>query len=115
MIAELCLFVTFQLSQGHRVVILQVMERIIKENLDSVDPSLSVDLIKQASEELTQSKVQTLGLLFLPYSGFSPTTVLSFVIPQIILEYSIRHQSKKYINKFLSSRSERNAGGVLPI
>ncbi|XP_064611998.1 maestro heat-like repeat-containing protein family member 1 [Liolophura sinensis] len=45
-----------KLSQGHRVVILQVMERIIKENLDSVDPSLSVDLIKQASEELTQSK-----------------------------------------------------------
>ncbi|KAL3859489.1 hypothetical protein ACJMK2_009708 [Sinanodonta woodiana] len=45
-----------KLAQGHRVVILQCVERIVKETLDVIDLGLAVDLIKQASSELTQSK-----------------------------------------------------------
>ncbi|XP_012944683.1 maestro heat-like repeat-containing protein family member 1 isoform X2 [Aplysia californica] len=45
-----------KLSLDHRVVILNTVERILKETLDSVDLSLAVDLIKQASSELTLSK-----------------------------------------------------------
>ena len=37
--------------------ILNSMERIIKEILDNLDPGLATDLIQQAAKELTQSKV----------------------------------------------------------
>ena len=47
----------FQLQTGHRVVLLQCMERIIKETLDELDSPLAVDVIKQAAMELTISKV----------------------------------------------------------
>ena len=39
------------------MVILQSMERIINERLDVIDKELAEDMVKQASEELTQSKV----------------------------------------------------------
>jgi hypothetical protein len=46
-----------QLSTGHRVVLLSAMERIIRQNMDEIDQELAVDIIKQSSTELTQSKV----------------------------------------------------------
>ncbi|KAJ8303306.1 hypothetical protein KUTeg_019702 [Tegillarca granosa] len=45
-----------KLTQGHRVVLLQCMERIIKEKLEEIDSSLAADIIQQASLELTMSK-----------------------------------------------------------
>lgn len=45
-----------RLAQGHRVVILQCMEKIIKEKLDEIDKDLAASIIKQAAHELTQSK-----------------------------------------------------------
>ncbi|XP_052059790.1 maestro heat-like repeat-containing protein family member 1 isoform X2 [Mytilus californianus] len=45
-----------KLQTGHRVVLLQCMERIIKETLSELDPPLAVDVIKQAAMELTVSK-----------------------------------------------------------
>ena len=48
---------SFQLAQGHRVVILQSMEKIIKEKLDQIEKGLAESIIKQAAHELTQSKV----------------------------------------------------------
>lgn len=37
--------------------ILNCIERIVKETLDRIDSRLAVDLIQQASQELTQTKV----------------------------------------------------------
>ena len=51
------MFCFIQLAQGHRIVILQCMEKIIKEKLDDIDKSLAESIIKQATHELTQSKV----------------------------------------------------------
>ncbi|XP_025115241.1 maestro heat-like repeat-containing protein family member 1 isoform X3 [Pomacea canaliculata] len=45
-----------KLSQDHRIVILNCIERIVKETLDRIDSRLAVDLIQQASQELTQTK-----------------------------------------------------------
>ncbi|CAL1544099.1 unnamed protein product [Lymnaea stagnalis] len=45
-----------KLSLEHRVIILNTIEKIVKETLDSVDLILATNLIKQASSELTQSK-----------------------------------------------------------
>ncbi|CAG2234423.1 unnamed protein product [Mytilus edulis] len=45
-----------KLQTGHRVVLLQCMERIIKETLSELEPPLAVDVIKQAAMELTVSK-----------------------------------------------------------
>ncbi|XP_059158762.1 maestro heat-like repeat-containing protein family member 1 isoform X2 [Physella acuta] len=45
-----------KLSLEHRIIILNTVERIVKETLDSVDLNLASNLIKQASSELTQSK-----------------------------------------------------------
>ncbi|XP_071092263.1 maestro heat-like repeat-containing protein family member 1 [Haliotis cracherodii] len=45
-----------KLSTDHRIVILNALERILKEVLDNIDVSLAVDLIHQAADELTQSK-----------------------------------------------------------
>ena len=39
------------------MVILQCMEKIIKEKLDSIDKGLAESIVKQAAHELTQSKV----------------------------------------------------------
>ncbi|XP_052229832.1 maestro heat-like repeat-containing protein family member 1 isoform X3 [Dreissena polymorpha] len=43
-----------KLAQGHRVVILQTMEKIIHEKLEVLDKDLAISLVKQASKELTQ-------------------------------------------------------------
>ncbi|XP_064639982.1 maestro heat-like repeat-containing protein family member 1 isoform X2 [Lineus longissimus] len=45
-----------KLPQGHRVCILSAMERIIKESIDNISEPLAIDIIKQASDELTKSK-----------------------------------------------------------
>ncbi|XP_041376876.1 maestro heat-like repeat-containing protein family member 1 [Gigantopelta aegis] len=45
-----------KLSTDHRVVILNSVERIVKEVLDTLDPGLATELIQQAAKELTQSK-----------------------------------------------------------
>ncbi|ESO87809.1 hypothetical protein LOTGIDRAFT_234834 [Lottia gigantea] len=45
-----------KLSLDHRVVILNAIERIVKETLDSLDAAIANDLIHQASQELTQTK-----------------------------------------------------------
>ena len=46
-----------QLTTGHRVVILTCIERILKETLDQLEKDLAETVIKQASFELTSSKV----------------------------------------------------------
>ena len=46
-----------QLQTGHRVVLLQCMERIIRETINDLDAPLAVDVIKQCAMELTNSKV----------------------------------------------------------
>lgn len=48
---------TLQLTSGHRTVILSAMEKIIKQKMDEIDRELTLDTIKQASAELTMSKV----------------------------------------------------------
>ncbi|XP_074645058.1 maestro heat-like repeat-containing protein family member 1 [Tubulanus polymorphus] len=45
-----------KLGQGHRVIILSTMEKIIKETLDEIKESLALDIITLASDELTKSK-----------------------------------------------------------
>ncbi|BFZ13379.1 hypothetical protein BsWGS_16418 [Bradybaena similaris] len=45
-----------KLASEHRVIILNIIERIVRETLDSIDLQLATNLIKQASSELTQSK-----------------------------------------------------------
>ncbi|XP_069113199.1 maestro heat-like repeat-containing protein family member 1 isoform X7 [Argopecten irradians] len=45
-----------KLVKEHRVVLLQCMERIIKEKLEDIDTGLAVDVVKQAALELTLSK-----------------------------------------------------------
>ncbi|XP_076448959.1 maestro heat-like repeat-containing protein family member 1 isoform X1 [Babylonia areolata] len=45
-----------KLSLDHRIVILNCIERIVKETLDALDARMAVDLIQLASQELTQSK-----------------------------------------------------------
>ena len=49
----------FQLIQGHRIVLLDMMKRIIKDSDDALDIDLSKELIQLASSELTKSKVST--------------------------------------------------------
>ena len=46
-----------QLTSGHRTVILSAMEKIIKQKIDEIDNELTLDTIRQASAELTASKV----------------------------------------------------------
>jgi len=46
-----------QLTSGHRTVILSAMEKIVKQKIDEVDNELVLDTIRQASAELTVSKV----------------------------------------------------------
>ncbi len=46
-----------QLTVGHRIVILTGVERILKGTLDQVDITLAESIIKQASFEMTSSKV----------------------------------------------------------
>jgi len=46
-----------QLTSGHRAVILSAMEKVIKQKMDEVDRELTLDTIRQASAELTMSKV----------------------------------------------------------
>lgn len=46
-----------QLVQEHRVILLQCMEKIVKETLDQVDTGLATDLIKLGAMEMTMSKV----------------------------------------------------------
>ncbi|KAK7115260.1 maestro heat-like repeat-containing protein family member 1 isoform X1 [Littorina saxatilis] len=45
-----------KLSLDHRIVILNTIERIARETLDTLDARMAVDLIQLASHELTQSK-----------------------------------------------------------
>ncbi|KAH9515736.1 Maestro heat-like repeat-containing protein member 1 [Bulinus truncatus] len=47
-----------KLSLEHRIIILNTIEKILKETLDSVKTELAINLIKQASSELTQSKLR---------------------------------------------------------
>jgi len=53
----LVIWCIFQLTSGHRTVILSAMERIIKQKMDEIDNELMLDTIRRASAELTQSKV----------------------------------------------------------
>ncbi|XP_062586492.1 maestro heat-like repeat-containing protein family member 1 [Saccostrea cucullata] len=46
-----------KLAQEHRVILLQCMERIVKETLDQIDTGLATDLIKLGAQEMTCSKV----------------------------------------------------------
>jgi hypothetical protein len=39
------------------------MERIIKESIDNINEPLAIDIIKQASNEITKSKVDFMLLL----------------------------------------------------
>jgi len=55
---------TLQLTSGHRTVILCAMEKIVKQKMDEIDSGLTMDTIKQASAELTMSKVVILSFLF---------------------------------------------------
>ncbi|XP_061166579.1 maestro heat-like repeat-containing protein family member 1 isoform X3 [Saccostrea echinata] len=45
-----------KLAQEHRVILLQCMERIVKETLDQIDTGLATDLIKLGAQEMTCSK-----------------------------------------------------------
>ncbi|XP_014675278.1 PREDICTED: maestro heat-like repeat-containing protein family member 1 [Priapulus caudatus] len=45
-----------KLAQGHRMAILNVMERICRDCLDMINRQLAVELIEQASSEMTRSK-----------------------------------------------------------
>ncbi|KAK6982200.1 maestro heat-like repeat-containing protein family member 1 [Biomphalaria glabrata] len=45
-----------KLSLEHRIIILNTVEKILKERLEFVNPELAISLIKQASSELTQNK-----------------------------------------------------------
>ncbi|XP_056020899.1 maestro heat-like repeat-containing protein family member 1 isoform X2 [Ostrea edulis] len=45
-----------KLVQEHRVILLQCMEKIVKETLDQVDTGLATDLIKLGAMEMTMSK-----------------------------------------------------------
>jgi len=54
-----------QLTSGHRTVILSAMEKIIRQKMDEIDVDLTLDTIKQASVELTMSKVTVCYFLFL--------------------------------------------------
>jgi len=40
------------------------MEKIVKQKMDEIDSGLTMDTIKQASAELTMSKVVILSFLF---------------------------------------------------
>ena len=51
-----------QLSRGHRVLILQVLETVCKEHVEKVSSQLAVDLISLASRELTTSSVSQWGM-----------------------------------------------------
>jgi len=53
-----------QLTSGHRTLILSAMEKIIKQKMDIIDGDLTLDTVKQASAELTMSKVTVLYFLF---------------------------------------------------
>ncbi|XP_038067311.1 maestro heat-like repeat-containing protein family member 1 isoform X2 [Patiria miniata] len=55
-----------KLQRDHRVVILQTMERILKETLDRVPLPLIPDLVKLASDELTATKdtIEKLAMLW---------------------------------------------------
>lgn len=48
-----------QLAQEHRVILLQCMEKIVKDTLDQIDTGLATDLIKLGALEMTLSKVST--------------------------------------------------------
>ena len=52
-----------QLTSGHRTVILCAMEKIVKQKMDEIDSDLTMATIKQASAELTLSKVMAIYLL----------------------------------------------------
>lgn len=45
-----------KLARGHRIIILQLLEKISKQHIDSVTPDLAADMIRLASAELTMSQ-----------------------------------------------------------
>ena len=57
------MFILCQLSLGHRITILKSMEAVVHEKVEDIDVTLAVDIIKQASVELTQTKVCHLKML----------------------------------------------------
>ncbi|GFS16071.1 maestro heat-like repeat family member 1 [Elysia marginata] len=84
-----------KLSLDHRVVILNTVEKIVKETLDSVDLKLATNLISQASSELTQSKE------IVPEWQTAASGVLVAL-------------GAKYCNEVMSEMLEKFQPGVLP-
>ena len=56
-ISDFLLYVYSQLPRGHRVVLLQLLEKVCKEHIHSLGEPLANDLIELASTELTKDPV----------------------------------------------------------
>ena len=69
-----------QLSAGHRTVILSAMQKIIKHKIDEIDNELTLDTIKQASAELTMSKVTRQSLTFMCHKYISKLCVHTAIL-----------------------------------
>ena len=48
---------TFQLSQGHRIVVLASMEAVLKDSGGDIDADLAKDVTRTAVQELVAAKV----------------------------------------------------------
>ena len=46
-----------QLAHNHRVILLKAITLILQDSIENVDKELAVEMIKQTSEEMTQTKV----------------------------------------------------------
>ena len=73
-----CVFPHVQLARGHRILILEVMEKICKEHIAKVPQQLGEDLVALSSRELTMSSVR----LFLP---LLLVISLSFVLIDLVI------------------------------
>ncbi|KAL5022847.1 hypothetical protein ScPMuIL_002002 [Solemya velum] len=105
-----------KLSTGHRIVILQCMERIIDETLDQLDPALAVDLVKQASHELTHSKevapewqTAASGVLVALGKGFCDE-----VMDEVLQKFQPGVLPHFFVVKTLGSLAAANVYGMVP-
>jgi len=105
-----------KLQTGHRVVILDSMEKIINETIDSLHNDLAVQIIERASAELTQSKDivpdwQTSASSVIVAIG---TRFCNDVMSELLKKFQPGQLPHFFVVQTLASLSVANVYGMVP-
>ena len=73
----------FQLSQGHRIVVLQGMEAVLQDKASEIEKDLAKDITRTAVHELTAVKVN-ISMPFLKYYNS-----LVFILEEIVSKATV--------------------------